>query len=292
MSEKRFITAVESLQEALRLLISPQLEKVAALDEMKVYMSNQEHALSDILVEELHNHLYLKSPYCETRWTEYAKLYGSSEEANEAHSNTRDLYDFLDQLDTSTPMHEDTSRTPEANSFQYIHIIVEALHKLSRLEDVVEIIEERLPMELYRVLERTSMEIEQRHPSAARAQWKNTTDRLGSTMGDRGRERILKDLLGTLYARFEAIAESFRVFHEVTEGVCKRVEAYDKSRMTRSFRELWKLYQSEMRSLLHDYLSTDGSSERLGHGLTSPENVFRQQRDRSKVRSSPRKVRS
>lgn len=283
MSEKRFIPAVESLQEGLRLLQQSQLESVTTLTDMKVYMNNQEHALSDILVEELHNHLYLKSPYCENRWTSYAKLYGERDDVAKAQPGTREVYDFLDRLDMSEPFTDESSRNPELDSFQYIRTLVESLHKLGRMESAVEAIEERLPVELYRVLERTSAEIQQRHPSAGREHWKNADQGFGISMDQATRNGILSDLLGTLYGRFEAIAESYRAFYEVTEGICRRDDTYDPARMTRSFRELWKLYQSEIRSLLHDYLSTDSSSQRVGQGLASDDNVFRQQRDRSKV---------
>lgn len=286
MSEKRFLSAVESLQEGLRLLQQSQLGSVTTLSDMKVYMSNQEHSLCDILVEELHNHLYLKSPYCENRWTAYAKIYGERDDVAKIQPGSRELYDFLDRQDMSVPLTDDASKNPESDSFQYIRTLVESLHRLGRMEDAVEAMEHRLPVELYRVLERTSAEIQQRHPSAGREHWKNNSQGFGVSMDPLVRDAILNDLLGTLYGRFEAIAESYRAFYEVAEGICRRDEQYDTTRMTRSFRELWKLYQSEIRSLLHDYLSTDGASQRIGQNLTSDENVFRQQRDRSKVRAA------
>jgi hypothetical protein len=57
--------------------------------------------LTDILIEELHNHLYLKSPYCENRWKEHAsqQVRGVSRESA-VPMGTRQLYQFLDQLDT------------------------------------------------------------------------------------------------------------------------------------------------------------------------------------------------
>lgn len=283
MSEKHFISAVESLQEGLRLLQQSQLQSVSTLSDMKLYMSNQEHALSDILVEELHNHLYLKSPYCENRWTTYAKLYSERDDGAKVQSAPREVYDFLDRLDMSEALADDGQRNPEADSFQYIRTIVESLHKLGRLEEAIDAVEHRLPVELYRILERTSNEVQQRHPNEGRDTGRTASQGFGASMEQASRDAILSDLLGTLYGRFEAIAESYRAFHEVTEGVCRRDERYDTARMTRSFRELWKLYQSEIRSLLHDYLSTDNASHRVGQALASDENVFHQQRDKNKV---------
>lgn len=289
ISEKRFTTAVESLQEGLQLLQSPQLQSVAALADMKVYMSNQQQALVDILIEELHNHLYLKSPYCEHRWVAYAATYKVVDEPNDRRSGARELFDFLDHLDASDSSLEDGSHNPEISSFKYIRTIVESLHQLGRLEDVVDIVEQRLPLELFRIVERSNVETHQQYPNAGKEQ---TPDRIDfdafvGPSQDSVRGSVLNDLLGTFYAKFEAIAESYRAFHEVIRGICEREETYDTPRMTRSFEELWKLYQSEIRSLLHGYLSANGSTDRLGHGLMSEENVFRQQRDRLQVCSVP-----
>jgi exocyst complex component 4 len=68
ISEKRFLSAVEVLQEALSAVKKSEMENIGALSDLKVYLSNQETSLTDILIEELHNHLYLKSPYCDDRW--------------------------------------------------------------------------------------------------------------------------------------------------------------------------------------------------------------------------------
>ncbi|KAI5294404.1 hypothetical protein KEM52_004091 [Ascosphaera acerosa] len=63
LSEKRFISAVELLQEALRLIRRPDLDAIGGISDLRTYFNNQETSLTDILVEELHDHLYLKSPY-------------------------------------------------------------------------------------------------------------------------------------------------------------------------------------------------------------------------------------
>ncbi|KAL9049575.1 MAG: hypothetical protein Q9162_007144 [Coniocarpon cinnabarinum] len=281
MSDKRFLGAVDMLQEALHLVRKPELEDVGALSEMKVYLSNQEHSLTDILTEELHNHLYLKSPYCEERWQQYTRLATGSHLLS--NNGTRQMYEFLDNLDTTTPLTDDNSRNPEADSFHYIHVIVEALTKLGRLSEAVDSIEERLPVELYKVVERSNNEIQQRYPNALRGDWKveqkaNELPSLNQTDLN-----VLRDLLDTLYAKFEAIAEAHRVFHDVAAGICKRQGNAQASEITRGFKELWKLYQSEMRSLLHDYLSTGGEpGQRSGQSSTNEGNVFRVQREKNK----------
>jgi len=106
ISEKRFLTAVDILQDALRMIRRTEMEKIGALSDLRTYLSNQEVSLTDILIEELHSHLYLKSPYCEDRWKEYAQNQVKGDLSQRAQTDARGrlLYYFLDGLDTSEPV--------------------------------------------------------------------------------------------------------------------------------------------------------------------------------------------
>ncbi|KAF2261134.1 hypothetical protein CC78DRAFT_471143 [Lojkania enalia] len=289
ISEKRFLTAVEILQDALRMIRKSEMENIGALSDLRIYLSNQEHSLTDILIEELHNHLYLKSPYCENRWKDYAQNQPKGELSERAQTDIRGrkLYHFLDKLDASQPMTDEVHGNPEADTFQYIQLVVESLNRMSRLDIAIDTIEQRLPVELFKVVERSNNEVAQRHPSILRAYAARNSGRSGGRVDSEDlRAGLLNDLLFTLYARFEAIAESHRVVHEIVTGIVRREGIRDSSSatLTRGFKELWKLYQSEMRSLLHDYLATDGDlAYRGGPGQVSSGSVFsRVPRDRNK----------
>lgn len=106
ISEKHFLTAVDILQKALLMIRKSDMERIGALNDLRTYLSNQEVSLTDILIEELHNHLYLKSPYCEDRWKEYAQnqVKGGISERTQTDARGRLLYFFLDGLDTSEPV--------------------------------------------------------------------------------------------------------------------------------------------------------------------------------------------
>lgn len=242
-------------------------------------------SLTDILVEELHNHLYLKSPYCENRWKSYApqhlKPNGMDAKEPTIDVKGRSLFHFLDKLDTSSAMQDDPNRNPEADTFMYIQLLVESLNSLGRLDVAVNTITERLPTETRKVVEKCSNEVDQRHPSTMRGS-KDGRDVLDGT--NSARNIVLNDLLGALYARFEAIAEGHRVVHEVIGGILKREGLRGSSSLTGGFRELWKLYQSEIRSLLHDYLAADGNMA-FGRGQSSDRGIgvfSRQPRDKTK----------
>ncbi|KAK4570020.1 exocyst subunit [Recurvomyces mirabilis] len=266
-NEKRFLGAVTTLQEGLTVIRKPEMEDIGALSELRLRLSNQEQYLSDHLIEELHNHLYLKSPYCEERWKSHSKR--DLAESATVSDDDRAMWTFLDGYDGRQEMQEDTTRNPEAGSFYYIQVLVESLNRMGRLEQAVDEIERRLPVELFRVVERSHGEVEQRHPTTMRsAAARQRQLELSAGHGPDSEQRaILEDLLRTLYAKFEAIAEGHRVLHDVTAAITRR-EAHlahgDTSSVNRSFRELWKLLQSEIRSLLHDHLTITGASGLAG----------------------------
>jgi hypothetical protein len=144
-------------------------------------------------------------------------------------------------------MTDDSSRNPEADTFHYIQLIVEALNKMNRLDIAIDTIEQRLPVELFKVVEKSNNEVAQRHPSTLRAYANKARGKADVIIeGDTARTTLLNDLLWTLYARFEAIAEGHRVVHDVVSGISRREELHDAAALTRGFKELWKLYQSEV----------------------------------------------
>ncbi len=272
ISEKRFLTAVDILQAALRRIRAPALDDIGALSDLRSYLTNQETALMDILVEELHDHLYLKSPYCQERWQTLAKSHGAlGKEKPEKTTSVRPFYVVLDSIDLSEAMVEDSSRNPEADTFYYIGLVVESLNRLGRLESAVNTIKQRLPVELFGIVNETNSEVDQKHPSSLRGGIAGAQG--NQAFGSREnsiRADVIYDLLWTLYAKFEAIAEGHRVFHDVVKAIVRREGNRNSSNLLGSFRELWNLYQNEIRSLLHNYVTTDAdvyqfsSSPKLG----------------------------
>ncbi|KAN0063376.1 exocyst subunit [Thecaphora frezii] len=71
MSEKRFLQAVNLLVRSLKTIDKPEIVEVGATSDLRAYLKGQEQAMLEILIEELHNHLYLKSYFCDARWKSY-----------------------------------------------------------------------------------------------------------------------------------------------------------------------------------------------------------------------------
>jgi len=283
VSEKRFLGAVDSLQEALKMTRRPELDGIGALSDLKVYLSNQEHSVSDILIEELHNHLYLKSAYCEDRWRPYLTR-PSQTTAVVAGTDRDQLFRFLNLLDSPQALRDDQIRNPEADSFYYLRLIIEALGRMSQLDVAVDSIEQRMPVEIFKVVEKCYSEVEQQHPKATRKIGARKSDRLVDWQEDESRRDVVEYVLSSLFARFEAIAEAHRVIYDVIDSITRKKGERDPM-LLRSFNELWKLYQSEIRSLLHDHLSSSNNLDaRAGTEGNLAMNMFRPYtRDKTKV---------
>ena len=253
ISDKHFLSAVDLLQDALRIIRRADMENIGALTDLRIYFGNQETSLTDILIEEIHDHLYLKSPYCQDRWKPYGGEASRSGASTNKEATTipntwgRPLYRFLDNLDTSVSMEDDASRNPELDSFQYIHMVIESLNKLGHLDTAVDRVEQRLPVELFTIVDRTNQEVDLRHATALRGTRRLDEGRAIDFDANPGRNEVLNDLLWTLYSKFEAIAEGHRAVHEVVSGIIKRDGIRQSESLTRGFKELWKLYQSEVR---------------------------------------------
>ena len=143
-------------------------------------------------------------------------------------------------------MEDDAFRNPEANTFQYMHLILEALNKMGHLDAAVEKMEQRLPVELFQVVERTNQEVDLRHPSHLRNLHRPEMGAMDPSIEGGNRSDVLNDLLWTLYSKFEAIAEGHRAVHDVLVGISKREGFRNRNNLIGGFNEMWKLFQSEV----------------------------------------------
>ena len=144
-------------------------------------------------------------------------------------------------------MEEDASKNPETDSFNYIHLVLESLSRLGHLDAAVNTMEQRLPVELFAIVDRTNQEVDLRHLSHLR-NLQGVDKRLAGTGRDDNNSRsdVLNDLLSTLYSKLEAIAEGHRAVHDVVVGITKREGLANRSDLSGGFKEMWKLYQSEV----------------------------------------------
>ncbi|KIR32052.1 exocyst complex component 4 [Cryptococcus deuterogattii MMRL2647] len=71
VGDKRFLQASLILVRSIETINKPELREIGALSDLRSYFVTQETTIAEILIEELHNHIYLKTFYSDSRWKPY-----------------------------------------------------------------------------------------------------------------------------------------------------------------------------------------------------------------------------
>ncbi|KAI0756775.1 Sec8 exocyst complex component-specific domain-containing protein [Daedaleopsis nitida] len=216
--EKRLLQAAALLIRSLKLINKSDMLEIGAVADLRSYLVGQETTLREILVDELHSHLYLKSFWCESRWT----VYTPNQQACESISSTDDFehsisteqrplsvsspisptarstrltkylddlavrpndppfdvndtgfrkslsgtgstgYGSLGALSSLASTSNNQPRNPEADSFAYIETLLESLAVLGKLGTGLDIVAQKLPGEIYSLVEATVEEVSER----------------------------------------------------------------------------------------------------------------------------------
>ncbi|KAJ3554644.1 hypothetical protein NM688_g3000 [Phlebia brevispora] len=237
ISEKRLLQAAVLLVRSIKLINKQDMLDIGALSDLRGYLSSQETSLCEILIDELHSHLYLRSFWCDSRWAVYIpnqqtfpvvefeketntvdplKIAIPSTPISPSSRSTR-LSRFLDDLSlrpndspldvdeqslaggvtngslqasgsmqlglltapsrtsltdasstngtiiyTPTPNPVTSNRNPEADSFTYIESLLESLAVLGKLGHALDIVAQKVPQEIFTLVETTREEVEER----------------------------------------------------------------------------------------------------------------------------------
>ncbi|KAI8340907.1 Sec8 exocyst complex component-specific domain-containing protein [Chlamydoabsidia padenii] len=267
-SSKHVFSAATLLVNALKTINSKELMDIGALDDLRNALNSEKNNLNDMLIEELHNHLYLKSFYCVNLWSDYITGQQSLPEpmvkprsfANTEESGKQDMFS-LTENDILT---EDLEKNPETDSYYYMEIIMEAFAVLGEIPSALQTLQDRLPLEIHNLFETTITQVESRHSvqhqQGRRDQNKKDEESdiycLDKANTDT-RNEILKDLLWTLYSKIEAVLRGHRFIETCAHRSKKRMaDSVKKDFRIYHFHEIWRPIQSEIRSLLQDYLTT------------------------------------
>lgn len=218
ISEKRLLQAAILLVRSLKTVRNSDMMEIGAIADLRNYLVSQEPALREILIDELHSHLYLKSVFTNSRWvahtpnqqtlpkTEYDLELPESVRAvsindSEFGENLPDRYrHFLAELairaNDSPPDVEDHrlrggasassptaavgsvnsfgsssnlagiaashNKSPESDSFAYIETLLESLAVLGKLGSALDAVAQRLPQEIYALVDSTLDEVSER----------------------------------------------------------------------------------------------------------------------------------
>lgn len=328
MAEKRFLESVNLLVRSLKTIDKPEVVEVGATNDLRAYLKGQEQAMLEILIEELHNHLYLKSYFCDARWKAYsagqeqlpavkfgpsyastaASATAGSTESSATSPESLQLTLFLQSLRsrptfdpnlaadiptsalmTSTKSFsaltgelrsggaDDTTtctdlggpraggrygaefdQNPEADSFLYIEMLLESLARLGKLGTALDIISQRLAMEIHQLVDTTIDEVDARNEPLRRfsvalrpesvllasssALARSFSDSMrtsrssfniakrpmsmrisaGETSALQRDGETLRDLFWTLFSKLDAVLQGHRVVYEVAGMIASR----------------------------------------------------------------------
>ncbi|KAI8353061.1 Sec8 exocyst complex component-specific domain-containing protein [Mortierella sp. GBAus27b] len=288
--EKHFLTAVTLLVSASKTIAKPEMASVGALSDLSRFFNEQLEIMAETLMEELHNHLYLKSPYCDSRWAAYttgqeslpsyergmfeglgkdlSKLGVSNDRLKrsagfQAKSKPGNEVRLDDEMIT-----EDLEINPEVDSIYYLEILVESLGLLGKFKDAIVTILQRVPLETYQLIDKTIAEVNERRNAAAL----KTIHQRDSNYDDEDDEKylatknneneILRDLFWTLFSKLESITQGHATVLNAGQRLLRRVEGdHIKQRdlglvgvQMYSFADVWTPMLTETRCLLSDYL--------------------------------------
>ncbi|KAF8917620.1 Sec8 exocyst complex component-specific domain-containing protein [Mucidula mucida] len=308
MSEKRLLQASVLLVRSLKIINKPDMLEIGAVSDLRAYLVGQETALREILTDELHSHLYLKSFLCESRWAAYTpnqRAFPTLEFENEGHLLVSNLSSdspsspttprtrlsrFLQDLalrpnDPPHDLDDPNSRhdvaptvapttnsasgmmhNPEADSFSYLETILESLAVLGRLGSALDNVVQRVPIEVFSLVDTTLEEVSDRAEYGRRGSvyalfgnhsrtegvytftGVDISAALNSRMGHKAYlnasslrlsalessakqvdHEILKDFFWTLYSKMDAVAQGLRVVYEVANRIGSRRDFKDAS---------------------------------------------------------------
>ncbi|ORY92249.1 hypothetical protein BCR43DRAFT_508347 [Syncephalastrum racemosum] len=279
MNSKHVLSAAQLVTKSFKMVNSKDMKQIGALDDLRRTLTAQKNALYDLLIEELHNHLYLKSPYCDTRWAAYVPEQQTLPESaikprsfGMSSSSNADQAEDMFAVDENDILREDVDKDPETDSYYYIEIIMEALAVLGDIPSALETMCERLPLEVHRLVDKTIGQVEERQsslavqklPSPATTAVDPTDIYCLDKANSESKNEVLKDLLWTLFSKMEAVLRGFRFTETCARRIKKRMNNMLESEglplqdfKVYHFHEIWRPVQAEIRSLLQDYLTSE-----------------------------------
>ncbi|KAJ2919296.1 hypothetical protein MD484_g1171, partial [Candolleomyces efflorescens] len=210
---------------------------------------------------------------------------------------------------TSSQNHLATNGNPESDSFAYMETLLESLAVLGKLGSALDSIAQRLPGEVYNLVESTLDEVEERAEFGRRRSLLSINGGLGRSDGiyadgglvdSKGKlaasslrlaalessskrvdHEILKDLFWTLYSKLDAVAQGLRVISEVANRIGSRRDYRDSSETKPGslfpLTEVWAPVQAEVKRLISDYLEDEQQGSAASRNpITSINEILRE----------------
>ncbi|KAJ8325200.1 hypothetical protein BDV3_007243 [Batrachochytrium dendrobatidis] len=266
---KYYLTAVKTLVSSIRTLNASDVVDIGAMDTVKEKLAQMSKQVYDLILEEIHDHLYLKTAPAMAR---IEPILNTSKEnveiaiGNEYQFFTRTKLDYVfDQI--KPELFDDFESNPETNSFCYLQALVESLKVLDKLEDGLKVIDSRVTQELFGVVEKT---IEEQEHSTTNQPLSHD----GNFDDSPAENNPLASILLTLYDRFECIVMSHMFILKVASGE----GGIDKDKVPYTASDICHAVQGEVKTVLYDYLITVEKTIASTNTVSSMNEILRDKR--------------
>ncbi|KAF7320273.1 Sec8 exocyst complex component specific domain-containing protein [Mycena kentingensis (nom. inval.)] len=204
-----------------------------------------------------------------------------------------------------------TASNPESDSFSYLETLLEAFAVLGKLGMALDSVGQRLPSEIFSLVESTLDDVEERveygrtrttmslsgvsnrndsaytfsGDSTSKAAWKACNLRLVALESSAKEvdHETLRDFFWTTYSKLDAVAQGLRVVYEVANRIGSRRDFKDASGAKPGslfpLSEMWAPVQAEVRTLIYDYLVDENQGTVSGRNpMSSINEILREGR--------------
>ncbi|KAI9502763.1 Sec8 exocyst complex component-specific domain-containing protein [Coemansia spiralis] len=277
-ADKKFLTAAGKLVQDMEFVFDPELNPIEALVGLRVQLEKEKSNLLRKIIDELHSHIYLKSPYCERKMgvegeDELEEISGSPGDADAAGSksvarNGSDartnikLRNSRKSKKTVEDPNNNNDGNPEADSFAYVEMLLESLVTLEATNEAMQEIKSSISLELARLIDGIVNEVEDRNKALIFKS--KTTDQQDEYLSQNTDREVLFDFARILFARLETVLEYHDYVLDVVNSLDRRdrysatspIVLTDRGRKSQpySISDVWDVIKDEVMSLLKVYL--------------------------------------
>ncbi|KAJ2029882.1 exocyst subunit [Coemansia sp. S610] len=279
--EKKFLTAASKLVQDMQFVFDPELNPIEALSGLRQQLEKEKVDLLRLIIDELHNHIYLKSPYCERKMgiegeDEDGAISGSgpgsSVGADDSGTGQKSNARGADGLGrqrvkgarkNKRVLDDGDQNNPEADSFSYVEMLIESLVALDNTNEAMQEVKSSINLELARLIDGVLNEVEERNKALIYKS--KAADQQDDVLAQDTDREVLFDFTRILFARLETVLEYHDYVLDVVNSLDRR-ERYslsptaavpsDRTRRTRPYTigDVWSAIKAEVLVLLKDYL--------------------------------------
>uniref|UniRef100_H3A3G2 Exocyst complex component Sec8 n=1 Tax=Latimeria chalumnae TaxID=7897 RepID=H3A3G2_LATCH len=255
MASKHYLQATDMLVSAVESLEGPLLQ-VEGLGELRLELKSKRMHLHEVLIDELHRHLYIKST-CRVgqKGKEKGKISSYGKDASPIPvidvASLSTPRKFLDSTPgtsmTSSIIMQDPKEEPEVdpeeNSAAFMGILISGLAKLKKIPETVKAVKERLEQELKQIVKRSTTQVA------------DHAYQRGEILTQENQPRLLLELLELLFDKFNAVAAAHSiVLKHLQQIVVSPTGQQDSEIKLYEIGDVWLKIQSVLQMLLTEYL--------------------------------------